>query len=220
MSEFCHDLYLFRCSTSYLTLKSTDAKSFDLYLVNNAVYPSINKKIASNVETSDGSYTIDSLTGVSAGYEFFSIQRLQSLSSAPTTCHTNFSSLIRQGYQINLQSDESMNTGILAQSEQFNVTGSTQSSSTSSSSTSTSSGTTTGSTTTNTLITSTTSTGTATSSETTRTSGATGARSSSGASASGTSSQTSVPSTGAAAALVAHPVAVAGLLAGALAFGL
>lgn len=225
MSEFRHDLYLFRCSTSYLTLKSTDAKSFDLYLVNNAVYPSINKKIASNVETSDGSYTIDSLTGVSAGYEFFSIQRLQSLSSAPTTCHTYFSSLIRQGYQINLQSDESMNTGILAQSEQFNVTGSTQSSSTSSSSTSssstsTSSGTTTGSTTTNTLITSTTSTGTATSSETTGTSGATGARSSSGASASGTSSQTSVPSTGAAAALVANPVAVAGLLAGALAFGL
>ncbi|KAJ5439969.1 uncharacterized protein N7458_010967 [Penicillium daleae] len=184
------------------TFVDTDAKSFDLYLVNNAVYPSINKKIASNVETSDGSYTIDSLTGVSAG----------------------------QGYQINLQSDESMNTGILAQSEQFNVTGSTQSSSTSSSSTSssstsssstsTSSGTTTGSTTTNTLITSTTSTGTSTNSETTGTSGATGARSSSGASASGTSSQTSVPSTGAAAALVAHPVAVAGLLAGALAFGL
>ncbi|GLI74686.1 hypothetical protein PoHVEF18_002932 [Penicillium ochrochloron] len=175
----------------------TDAKSFNLYLVNNAVYPPLSEKIATDVKTSDGSYTIDSL-GVSAG----------------------------SGFQINLQSDVTLNTGILAQSEQFNVTGSAQSSSTSSSSTSSSaststSGTTTGTSTTNTLITvtgtSTSSTGTATGSKTTGTSGA---ASSTGGSASGTSSQTAVPSTGAAVALKVAPAAAAGLLAGALAFGL
>ncbi|KAJ5390722.1 UPF0619 GPI-anchored membrane protein [Penicillium cataractarum] len=192
-------------ASSSLTVKwtyvNTDAKSFNLYLVNNAVYPPVSEKIATDVETSDGSYTIDSLTGVTAGH----------------------------GYQINLQSDETMNTGILAQSEQFNVTGSAQSSSTSSSSTvssssSTSSGTSTDSTsttgtatTTNTLITV---TGTSTGSKTTGTSGATGSASSTGASASGTSSQTAVPSTGAAVAVMAHPAAAAGLLAGALAFAL
>ncbi|KAJ5892047.1 UPF0619 GPI-anchored membrane protein [Penicillium subrubescens] len=183
------------------TYVDTDAKSFNLYLVNNAVYPPLSEKIATDVKTSDGSYTIDSL-GVSAG----------------------------SGFQVNLQSDVTQNTGILAQSEQFNVTGSAQSSSTSSTtSTSTSSsastsGTTTGTSTTKTLITvtgtSTSSTGTATGSKTTGTSGSTGAASSTGASASGTSSQTAVPSTGAAAALKVAPAAAAGLLAGALAFGL
>lgn len=179
------------------TYVDTDAKSFNLYLVNNAIYPPVSDKIATNVKTSDGTYTIDHLSGIAAG----------------------------SGYQINLQSDETLNTGILAQSEQFNVTGSAQSSSSSSSSSSstssstssssTSSSATTGSaTTTNTLTTSTTATGTATGSKTTGTAGSTGAA------ASGTSSQTAVPSTGAAAALVAHPAAAAGILAGALAFTL
>jgi hypothetical protein len=52
---------------SYLIPISTDAKSFNLYLVNNAVYPPVSEKIATDVKSSDGSYTIDSLD-VSAGY--------------------------------------------------------------------------------------------------------------------------------------------------------
>lgn len=50
-----------------LTLSSTDASSFDIYIVNNAVYPPVNKKIASNIKTSSDSYTVDSVD-VSAGY--------------------------------------------------------------------------------------------------------------------------------------------------------
>ncbi|KAL4815131.1 Ser-Thr-rich glycosyl-phosphatidyl-inositol-anchored membrane family-domain-containing protein [Aspergillus spinulosporus] len=91
---------------------STDPSSFDLYLVNNAVYPSVEKKIASDVDTSDGSYTVDGISGLENG----------------------------GGYQINLFSNSGHNTGILAQSEQFNVTGAdSTSSTTTSTSTSTSS---------------------------------------------------------------------------------
>ncbi|GAD99913.1 hypothetical protein PVAR5_8642 [Paecilomyces variotii No. 5] len=71
----------------------TDAKTVDIYLVNNNVYPPVNTKIASNVDTSKGSYTFD-LKSAKAG----------------------------NGYQINLVSDEPQNTGILAQSQQFDVT--------------------------------------------------------------------------------------------------
>lgn len=215
-SKFNPDFNVCMYSNSHLTRNSTDAKTFNLYLVNNAAYPPVSEKIATDVKTSDGSYTIDSLTGVTAGY-VVSPSPLDPQHLSDPNIHLQTS----HGFQINLQSDETMNTGILAQSEQFNVTGSAQSSSTSSSSTtssssSTTSGTSTGSTsttgtatTTNTLVTSV--TGTATGSQTT---GASGAASSTGASASGTSSQTAVPSTGAA-AVMAHPAAAAGLLAGA-----
>lgn len=67
-SKLYPDLHVFIRSKSYLTRHSTDAKSFNLYLVNNNVYPPVSEKIASDVETSEGSYTIDSLTGVTAGY--------------------------------------------------------------------------------------------------------------------------------------------------------
>ncbi|KAF3386130.1 GPI-anchored membrane protein [Penicillium rolfsii] len=182
------------------TWVNTDAQNFDLYLVNNAAYPPVSKKIASDVKTSDGSYTIDSLSGVSAG----------------------------SGFQVNFESDETQNTGILAQSQQFNVTGSAQSSSSSSSSSMSStsstssastSSTSTGTSTTSTLITvtgtSTSSTGTATGSTTTGTSGT---ASSTHASASASASQTAAPN--AAAALKAAPAAAAALFAGVLAFGL
>ncbi|KAJ5167848.1 uncharacterized protein N7482_003442 [Penicillium canariense] len=180
-------------ASSSLTVKwtsvNTDASSFNLYLVNNAVYPPVSKKLATDVETSKGSYTIDNIGSVTAGH----------------------------GYQINLQSDVSQDTGILAQSQQFNVTGSSQSSSasgsTSSSSTTSTSGSTT-STLTDTLIT-TTSASTATGTTT-----VTGTTSSTGASSSSTSSATAAPATGAGAALVAHSIAAAGLLAGALALNL
>ncbi|KAL4878775.1 Ser-Thr-rich glycosyl-phosphatidyl-inositol-anchored membrane family-domain-containing protein [Aspergillus karnatakaensis] len=95
---------------------STDPSSFDLYLVNNAVYPPVDKKIATDVDTADGSYTIDGISGLTDG----------------------------PGYQINLFSNEEHNTGILAQSQQWNVTvsdDSSSSSTTSSTSTSTSSST-------------------------------------------------------------------------------
>jgi hypothetical protein len=46
---------------------STDPTSFDLYLVNNAVYPPVDKKIATDVDTSDGSYTVDSISGLADG---------------------------------------------------------------------------------------------------------------------------------------------------------
>ena len=46
---------------------STDPSTFDLYLVNNAVYPTVEQKIASDVDTSKGSYTVSGLSGVSDG---------------------------------------------------------------------------------------------------------------------------------------------------------
>ncbi|KAL2809122.1 hypothetical protein BJX63DRAFT_406658 [Aspergillus granulosus] len=46
---------------------NTDATSFDLYLVNNAVYPPVDKKIASDIDTSDGSYTVDGLSNIEDG---------------------------------------------------------------------------------------------------------------------------------------------------------
>ncbi|KAL4788599.1 Ser-Thr-rich glycosyl-phosphatidyl-inositol-anchored membrane family-domain-containing protein [Aspergillus varians] len=98
---------------------STDPSSFDIYLVNNAAYPSVEKKIAEDVDASDGSYTVKSVSGLTDG----------------------------PGFQINLLSTSELNSGILAQSQQFNVTSgdsdssssSTTESSTSSTSSSTSS---------------------------------------------------------------------------------
>ncbi|KAL5366249.1 Ser-Thr-rich glycosyl-phosphatidyl-inositol-anchored membrane family-domain-containing protein [Aspergillus floccosus] len=84
------------------TSVDTDASHFDLYLVNNNVYPPVEKKLASDVDTSDGSYTVDGISGLSNG----------------------------GGYQINLLANDGHNTGILAQSQQFNVTGGSSSSST------------------------------------------------------------------------------------------
>ncbi|KAF9889659.1 SMP-30 gluconolaconase LRE domain protein [Aspergillus nanangensis] len=93
------------------TSVDTDPSHCDLYLVNNAVYPNIEKKLASDVDTSDGSYTVNDLSDLSKG----------------------------GGYQINLVSHEKLDTGILAQSQQFNVTSGSSSSSTTSSSSSTTS---------------------------------------------------------------------------------
>jgi hypothetical protein len=42
-------------------LTSTDPSTFNIYLVNNAIYPTVSKKIASDVKTSSDSYTIDSV---------------------------------------------------------------------------------------------------------------------------------------------------------------
>jgi hypothetical protein len=47
---------------------STDETSLDIYLVNQAVVPNVNKKLASDVSTSDGSYTVN-IGNIAAGYE-------------------------------------------------------------------------------------------------------------------------------------------------------
>ncbi|GLB02058.1 hypothetical protein AtubIFM57258_000471 [Aspergillus tubingensis] len=204
---------------------STDPSTFDLYLVNNAVYPTVEKKVASDVDTSKGSYTVSGLSGVTDG----------------------------SGYQINLLSTSSTNSGILAQSEQFTVEGgssstttasasmTTSASSSSSSSTGTSTGTdtsstssssSTGSSSITTASTSTSSTSSSSTSKlTTTTSGAntlsTTASSTRSASASGTSTasasgtETTAPvSTGAGMALAAPMSVAAGLVLGVVAMQL
>ncbi|RAK94017.1 hypothetical protein BO79DRAFT_241620 [Aspergillus costaricaensis CBS 115574] len=204
---------------------STDPSTFDLYLVNNAVYPTVEKKVASDVDTSKGSYTVSGLSGVTDG----------------------------SGYQINLLSTSSTNSGILAQSEQFTVEGAssstttasasmtTSASSSSSSSTGTSTGTdtsstssssSTGSSSITTASTSTSSTSSSSTSKlTTTTSGAntlsTTASSTRSASASGTSTasasgtETTAPvSTGAGMALAAPMSVAAGLVMGVVAMQL
>ncbi|KAJ5999654.1 hypothetical protein N7481_000063 [Penicillium waksmanii] len=183
-------------SKSFVVKWSTvesDPSSFDIYLVNNAIYPSVDKKIATGIDTSKGSYTVDDLD-LSAGH----------------------------GYQINLLSDSKLNTGILAQSQQFNVTGNPHSSSSTTITTSSSSTTTGASTKDTTLsgtLVKTTSDGTAITTATSAGSSTASSGSASG-SATGTSSATptTVPNGGA--SLVAHPMAIAGVFAGALAFAL
>ncbi|PYH37166.1 GPI anchored serine-threonine rich family protein [Aspergillus neoniger CBS 115656] len=205
---------------------STDPSTFDLYLVNNAVYPTVEKKVASDVDTSKGSYTVSGLSGVTDG----------------------------SGYQINLLSTSSTNSGILAQSEQFTVEGgssstttaasasmTTSASSSSTSSTGTSTGTdtsstssssSTGSSSITTASTSTSSTSSSSTSKlTTTTSGAntlsTTASSTRSASASGTSTasasgtETTAPvSTGAGMAIAAPVSVAAGLVLGVVAMQL
>ncbi|KAJ6142919.1 hypothetical protein N7471_002372 [Penicillium samsonianum] len=80
---------------------NTDASTVDIVLVNNNVYPPVSEKIASGIDTSKGSYTASGLKDVTNG----------------------------SGFQINLLSTEAKNTGILAQSEKFDVTESAKSSS-------------------------------------------------------------------------------------------
>ncbi|OJI98834.1 hypothetical protein ASPVEDRAFT_38329 [Aspergillus versicolor CBS 583.65] len=176
---------------------STDPSSFDIYLVNNAVYPSVDKKIASDVDASDGSYTVDGLSGLTDGH----------------------------GFQINLFSNEDKNTGILAQSEQFNMTGdasstsSTSSTSSSSTSTSASSSSSIPSSSASSTKTESTSASSTSDSDSSSTSGA----GSSSASSSGAApSSTGVPSVddNAGAALGAPLTVIAGLVGAACAFSL
>ncbi|OGE48396.1 hypothetical protein PENARI_c029G01481 [Penicillium arizonense] len=196
------------------TSVDTDETSFNVFLVNNNVYPPVHKKVASDIKTSEHSYTIDSLSGVTDA----------------------------KGYQINLESTSEHNTGILAQSNQFNVTESASSSTSTGASSSTSSAATSGSSTASStesssssaVSTTHTSAGTSTSTKSGSSTTATGATTtasgtstasglttttSASGSASGTASASATPSTGAGVALGAAPVAV-GLLAGVLALGL
>ncbi|KAL4747425.1 Ser-Thr-rich glycosyl-phosphatidyl-inositol-anchored membrane family-domain-containing protein [Aspergillus terricola var. indicus] len=177
---------------------STDPSSFDLYLVNNAVYPSVEKKIASDIDTSDGSITVDGVSGLENG----------------------------GGYQINLFSNSGHNTGILAQSEQFNVTGAD---STSSSTSSSATPTPTSSTSTETESTTSTSTGTSTTlsstTPTTESESASATPSSSGSSTPGssnaTASATGTPDDLNAGVSMGAPLTVlAGLVGGAVLFTL
>jgi hypothetical protein len=76
------------------TSVNTDQTSFNIVLVNQQVNPSVNINVASNVQTSAGSFSISGLSGVTPG----------------------------NGYQFNLIS--TVNNGILAQSQQFTVSSS------------------------------------------------------------------------------------------------
>ncbi|KAL5357465.1 Ser-Thr-rich glycosyl-phosphatidyl-inositol-anchored membrane family-domain-containing protein [Aspergillus floccosus] len=71
-----------------------DPKNITLELVNMNGQPNVNKQIAEGVKVSDGHYKVDKLWGIP----------------------------VAEGYQINILSEEERNTGILAQSQQFNVT--------------------------------------------------------------------------------------------------
>ncbi|KAJ5730949.1 uncharacterized protein N7483_005457 [Penicillium malachiteum] len=193
------------------TSVDTDASHFDIYLVNNAVYPPVNKELAKDIETSKDSYTVN-IGDVPNGH----------------------------GYQINLVSDASMNTGILAQTGQFNVTDSSETSSSSTTSSATTTWSSTGSSTSTSSASSSitkgstgvvisTSTGVSTTVaittavNNTHTAGTTGmvttASGSTGAQTTGTNS-TAAPlhSTNAGAAILAHPAAAVGVVGGALAF--
>ncbi|KAJ5482271.1 Cell wall beta-glucan synthesis [Penicillium sp. IBT 31633x] len=73
---------------------NTDPSTVDIVLVNNHIYPNFEQTLASDIDTSKGSYTASGLKDVTHG----------------------------SGFQINLMSTSKENTGILAQSQQFEVT--------------------------------------------------------------------------------------------------
>ncbi|PYH34383.1 GPI anchored serine-threonine rich family protein [Aspergillus neoniger CBS 115656] len=75
------------------TTVASDPTNFDLILVNMNSQPTVSKKIA-NVKTSDSKYTVDKVIGIP----------------------------VAEGYQLNAESNTTQNTGILSQSQQFNVT--------------------------------------------------------------------------------------------------
>ncbi|RHZ62162.1 GPI anchored serine-threonine rich family protein [Aspergillus thermomutatus] len=72
----------------------SDAQNFSIVLVNMITQPTVNKVIAKDVKASDEKYTVNGVSGIPKA----------------------------NGYQINFVSTGTMNTGILAQSPQFNVT--------------------------------------------------------------------------------------------------
>ncbi|KGO74135.1 Cell wall beta-glucan synthesis [Penicillium italicum] len=111
---------------------NTDPSTVDVVLVNNNVYPPVSEKIASGIDTSKGSYTASGLKGVTNG----------------------------SGFQINLLSTDAQNTGILAQSEKFDVTEAKSSSATTTGTSSTVSSSSTASTSSDATSTASTSTGT------------------------------------------------------------
>ncbi|GKZ26379.1 hypothetical protein AbraIFM66950_002547 [Aspergillus brasiliensis] len=75
------------------TTVASDPSNFTIMLVNMNSQPTVSKKIA-NVKTSDSQYTVDKVIGIP----------------------------VAEGYQLNAESNTTQNTGILSQSQQFNVT--------------------------------------------------------------------------------------------------
>ncbi|KAJ5118166.1 Cell wall beta-glucan synthesis [Penicillium bovifimosum] len=71
----------------------TDPKTFDIVIVNNNAHPRVEERVASGIDTTKGSYTVPGLKDIDHGI----------------------------GYQVNLVSNTVPNTGILAQSPQFEV---------------------------------------------------------------------------------------------------
>ncbi|KAH8705002.1 Ser-Thr-rich glycosyl-phosphatidyl-inositol-anchored membrane family-domain-containing protein [Talaromyces proteolyticus] len=164
----------------------SDPTSFDIELVNEHVNPAVAKTIATNVQTSAGSYTFSNLDAAAG----------------------------REGYQINFISNEPQNTGILAQSPGFDVSNASGSSSTLSAESSTTSGSST-STGSSSATTSTTGTFTSTSMSMTSGASSSASKTASASHSGVSSSSTAQPSTGAASALGVSAVGsvVGGVLA-------
>jgi Ser-Thr-rich glycosyl-phosphatidyl-inositol-anchored membrane family len=80
-------------NTIQWTSVSSDPGSFNIVLTNMNVNPSVRIVIASNVQTSDGSYDVSGVKGATPG----------------------------GNYRLNLEGNQGSNQGILAQSGQFNV---------------------------------------------------------------------------------------------------
>ena len=55
-------------------LYRSDPSSFSIYLVNMHGYPNVHKLVADDVKTSDGSYTMDDISGIDKGYVLFFVQ--------------------------------------------------------------------------------------------------------------------------------------------------
>ncbi|KAJ5562105.1 Cell wall beta-glucan synthesis [Penicillium sp. DV-2018c] len=71
----------------------TDPKTVDIVIVNNDVYPRVDERVASGIDTSKGSYTVPGLKGIDHGI----------------------------GYQVILVSNGAQKAGVLAQSPPFSV---------------------------------------------------------------------------------------------------
>ncbi|KAJ5632127.1 hypothetical protein N7490_008466 [Penicillium lividum] len=190
-------------SSSSLDVKwtsvDTDATSLDIYLVNNAVYPPVSKKLASDISTSDGSHTVN-VGSIAAGQDY-QINVVSDVNNG----------ILAQSGQFNVTSSASESTSSTSTSSATKSTKSSESTATSADAVSTTSSTSTESTT----------SGTSTSTGTAVTSGSTTASVSglktSASSASSTAS-TSAPSTGAGFVVAARPAAALGVIGGALAF--
>ncbi|QKX58660.1 uncharacterized protein TRUGW13939_05787 [Talaromyces rugulosus] len=183
----------------------SDPTSFDIELVNEHVNPPVAKTIATNVQTSAGSYTFNSMKAA-VGY-YFLLKTFWLRVNSILTHNQN-----REGYQINIISNEQQNTGILAQSPNFEVSDAPGTSSTVSATFTTTTGTSTSSSSTSTGTSSSTTTGSTSSSSKTASSTAT-TKTASASSSGVSSSSTSQPDTGAANALGVS-AAMGGILGG------
>ncbi|KAJ5778655.1 hypothetical protein N7520_001901 [Penicillium odoratum] len=184
------------------TYVDTDATSLDIYLVNNAVYPPVSKKLASDISTSDGSHTVN-VGSIAAGQDY-QINIVSDVNNG----------ILAQSGQFNVTSSASESTSSTSTSTS-SATKSTKSSESTATSADAVSTTSTETTTSGTSTSTSTSTGTAVTSGST-TASVSGLKTS--ASSASSTAATSAPSTGAGFVVAARPAAALGVIGGALAF--